>query len=492
MFTLYDLEQLAQLGISEEQANRQLQNFRDGFPFLPLVAPAIPENGINRLSAETQAELIARFDQWGGSRLKFVPASGAATRMFKALFETQAQLKQQPDSEVTDKESQLFFEHLRRFAFYDALQAAAGTTEPLAVLNALLGQPGLDYGSLPKGLLLFHRYDDAPRTAFEEHLVEAALYAKDATDTARLHFTVSPEHRQRFDELVQKVRPHYEEKYNVRFEITFSEQKKSTDTLAADAHNQPFRNADGSLLFRPGGHGALLENLGEIAEDIIFIKNIDNVVPDGLKAETIHWKKVLAGLVLQLREQIHYYLRQLEDSPEPIMLKEIATFLEQTFTLTLPQVPASEYAPLLYAKLNRPLRVCGMVKNEGEPGGGPFIAQNPDGSQSLQIVESAQLDLHNPDIKNRFEAATHFNPVDLVCSFRDYKGGRYDLAQFSDPATGLISLKSKDGHTLKAQELPGLWNGSMSNWNTVFVEVPLITFNPVKTVTDLLRKEHQG
>ena len=493
MFSLYDLEQLSQAGISEQQALQQIDNFRIGFPFLPIEAAATPAKGIVQYSQEQQDELVKCFDNWGGSRLKFVPASGAATRMFKSLYETQTQLAANPQSEINDKDSIDFFAHLPYFAFYETLSKVNGFQKDnkLSVLNALLNESGLNYGNLPKGLLIFHKYDNEVRTAFEEHLVEAALYAKDAYKIARLHFTVSPEHRAKFEALTEKILPEYEKKYSVKFEIIFSEQKKSTDIIAVDERNEPFRNADGSLLFRPGGHGALLENLNEINADIIFIKNIDNVVTDTHKAATIHWKKVLAGALLQLREQIHNYIELIEKYPEPIKLREIAQFLETTFSITLPKVSAQEYAPLLHAMLDRPLRVCGMVKNVGEPGGGPFIARNPSGSSSLQIVESSQLDLQNPEIKNMFNAATHFNPVDLVCSFRNYKGGMYDLRKFRDSATGFISLKSKDGKTLKAQELPGLWNGAMSNWNTLFVEVPLITFNPVKTVNDLLRQEHQ-
>ena len=492
MFNLYDLEQLSQAGISAEQAERQLQNFRAGFPYLPIVAPAVPGKGITQLDADAQAALVQLFDNWSGSRVKFIPASGAATRMFRSLLETKTALAQNSNAAISD-DSATFFASLDKFAFYDEVQKITSfkPDDRKAVLHALLDEAGLNYSNLPKGLLLFHKYAGGARTAFEEHLVEAVLYAKDANNVARLHFTVSPEHRSKFTGLLKKMQQQYEEQFGVTFEITFSEQKKSTDTIAADEHNQPFRNADNSLLFRPGGHGALLENLNALTEDIVFIKNIDNVVTDALKAETVHWKKVLAGLLLQLREQIYRHIAQIENNPDALQLKKIALFLENTFCITLPEVPEKEYAPLLYAKLNRPLRVCGMVKNVGEPGGGPFIARDTDGSLSLQIAESVQLDLNNPEVKKQFNAATHFNPVDLVCSFRDYKGGKFDLLRFRDAATGFISTKSKDGRTLKAQELPGLWNGAMSKWNTVFVEVPLATFNPVKTVLDLLRKEHQ-
>jgi len=487
MLTLFDHRQLQELGITVEQVEQQLNRFRQGFPFLPITAPATPGNGIIQFSKEEQALLLQRFDQWGGSRLKFVPASGAATRMFKALFEYLETGKKGSDVDE-------FFAGLKDFAFYEDLRkiitkdAAEDDSE---WVKALLDVDGLNYGNLPKGLLKFHAYPDGARTAFEEHLVEAALYAKDSAGVARLHFTVSPEHRKGFEALLDEVQQRYEQAYGVKYEVSFSEQKKATDTIAVDLQNEPFRNADGSLLFRPGGHGALLENLNEMQEDIVFIKNIDNITPDKLRADTIHWKKVLAGYLLQLREQIAKYIRELEKGCSDIKLKEIAQFLEKEFCITLPEVKGEEYARTLYAKLNRPIRVCGMVKNEGEPGGGPFIARNADGSLSLQIAESVQIDLQDPEAQRHFKAATHFNPVDLVCSFRDYHGGRYLLPDFRDLATGFISQKSKDGRLLKALELPGLWNGAMSNWNTVFVEVPLITFNPVKTINDLLRKEHQ-
>ncbi|MDR0737575.1 MAG: DUF4301 family protein [Prevotellaceae bacterium] len=488
MFSASDIRQLQYLGIEPAQAAQQIEDFRNGFPYMPVIAPATAGKGIVQVSDEEQTELVHLFDQWGGSRLKFVPASGAATRMFKSLYELRDTAKATPETDT-------FFKRLPDFAFYDDLMNVvkdAGHNNPQAVLNGLLEANGLNYGQLPKGLLKFHRYTEGSRTAFEEHLVEAALYAKDDKNVARLHFTVSPEHAGKFNALLKKVQPDYEKRYGVTYEITFSEQKKSTDTLAVELDNTPFRNADGSLLFRPGGHGALLENLAEIKEDIVFIKNIDNVAPDRLKPDTIHWKKVLAGMMLMLRSRIAAYLAELEQGVSSVKLKEIATFIAQNFCITLPEVEAGQYAALLYAKLNRPMRVCGMVKNAGEPGGGPFLARNADGSQSLQIVESSQIDLHDASVEKIFRASTHFNPVDVVCSFRDYKGGVYDLRKFRDPATGFISQKSKDGRTLKALELPGLWNGAMSDWTTIFVEVPLSTFSPVKTVTDLLRHEHQA
>lgn len=487
MFSSNDQQQLHNLGITQEQVKQQIKDFHKGFPFLPVVAPAVAGKGITQISQEEQEELIGLFDQWGGTRLKFVPASGAATRMFKSLYEYR-------DTENVSADTDVFFNRLKSFAFYDDLIKAVGDDDKnnkIALLNGLLEKKGLNYGCLPKGLIAFHRYNNDSRTAFEEHLVEAALYAKDSNKIARLHFTVSPEHLEGFKSLLERVQPEYEDRYSVKFEVSFSEQKKSTDTIAVDLNNEPFRNDDGSLLFRPGGHGALLENLNEIKEDIIFIKNIDNVVPDHLKADTIHWKKVLAGMMLKLRRQIAAYITLLENGAAELQLKEIATFLAKNFSIVLPEVPAKQYASLLFTKLNRPMRVCGMVKNAGEPGGGPFVVRNEDTSCSLQIAESVQINMNDEKSRKIVERATHFNPVDIVCSFRDYKGGAYDLLKFRDPATGFISMKSKDGRELKALELPGLWNGAMSDWNTMFVEVPLITFNPVKTVNDLLRPEHQ-
>jgi Domain of unknown function (DUF4301) len=436
-----------------------------------------------------------------------VPASGAASRMFKALFEFKDAFQHAQADEQLAKNKALtaFFKDLRKFAFYQNLEesmAAKGLnlSQALAdkkydlVLANLLEDSGLGYGNLPKGLLQFHSYESFTRTPAEEHLVEGANYAKDAQGKVLLHFTVSPEHRSRFDELMAKVKNRYEKEYGVSYEIGFSEQKLSTDTIAVGLDNQPFRNKDGSLLFRPAGHGALLENLNELDADIIFVKNIDNVVPDRLKATTYTYKKAIAGLLLDYQQRIFAYLDQLDKGEaNDQLLDEIASFLEKELCVKTDQSFASKDLKISYlrGKLNRPIRVCGMVKNEGEPGGGPFWAKNSDGSMSLQIAESAQIDMDNAAQKAIAASATHFNPVDLVCATKDYKGRKFDLLQFRDPMTGFISEKSKDGKTLKALELPGLWNGAMADWNTLFMEVPIETFNPVKTVNDLLRDQHQ-
>jgi hypothetical protein len=423
--------------------------------------------------------------------------------MFKNLFEF---LDGDHDLPQTDFE-RTFFERIHDFAFYPALDDACTVMYDACidelidqqryrdVVRALLSDEGLDYGQLPKGLLQFHAYPECARTPLEEHLVEAALYAT-SDGKADVHFTVSTEHRELFEELVERVKQDYEQKYNIQYNISFSEQKPSTDTLAATPEGEPFRTDDGRLLFRPGGHGALIQNLSDLQSDIIFIKNIDNVVPDRLKPATTLWKQVIAGVLVTLQRQAFAYLRRLDEGGlGRSEIEEMCQFLRRELSTEIPgisELPEQELLQTLRRKLNRPMRVCGMVRNVGEPGGGPFLAFNPDGSVSPQILESSQIDTHNPAYMAMFQGGTHFNPVDLVCATRDYQGNRFDLPQYVDPATGFISSKSKNGRDLKALELPGLWNGAMSDWSTVFVEVPLETFNPVKTVNDLLREQHQG
>ena len=434
---------------------------------------------------------------------KFVPASGAASRMFKNLFEF---LGADYDEPTTDFEKK-FFSQIEHFAFYADLNEAcrknAGKDIPgllagkdyKAVVANLLEAAGLNYGALPKGLLKFHKYEDGARTPLEEHLVEGALYAAGADGKVNVHFTVSPEHRSLFEQLVGEKAAKYAEKYGVEYHVSFSEQKPSTDTIAADMDNRPFRDDKGHLVFRPGGHGALIENLNDLDSDIVFVKNIDNVVPDRLKADTVTYKQVLAGVLVTLQKKAFDYLRLIDSGQYTHeQIEEMIRFVQQELYCRKHDIKDLEDGDLilyLKSKLNRPMRVCGMVKNVGEPGGGPFLAYNADGTVSLQILESSQIDMKDPAKKAMFEKGTHFNPVDLVCAIRDYQGRKFDLLRYVDPATGFISYKSKNGKDLKALELPGLWNGSMSDWNTVFVEVPLSTFNPVKTVNDLLREQHQ-
>lgn len=504
-FTEQDQAQIREQGISLDQISQQIQHFIDGFPYLNVIKAATVGDGIVRVPDEQVTSYIRRFDEAARERslVKFVPASGAATRMFKSLF---AAL----DGKM-DKATDEVFARLTDFAFYDELKAAMrsggadldaalANNDRQTVLSYLLTDAGLNYGNLPKGLLLFHRYDDGSRTPVEEHLVEGAAYAN-SDGQVRIHFTVSPEHREHFEALIAREQADYEAWLNVNFDVSFSEQKSATDTISVNMDNTPFRNGDrdgepGTLLFRPAGHGALIENLNDIDADLVFIKNIDNVVPDYLKEPTVTYKKVLAAVLLDAQQRIARLQGLLEgDDVSDGYLTEADDLLRRTlFTLPPDDFDAlSKADKLTYyrQKLNRPVRACGMVKNVGEPGGGPFWARNADGSVSLQIVESAQINLGNPQQKEIFDTATHFNPVDIVCGLKDHTGQKYDLPKYRDPRTGFITAKSKDGKDLKAQELPGLWNGAMADWNTIFVEVPLITFNPVKTVNDLLRKEHQ-
>ena len=501
-----DKSLLAQKGISEEKLNEQLKQFETGFPFLQLSGAASYEKGIVVPSPEEQAQLLQIWDKYveeNHNVVKFVPASGAASRMFKDIF---AFVDAEYDTPQNDFEKK-FFAEIKTAAFYADLNEACLNSykkdiptllaheQYKDVAKAMLNAYGLNYGKLPKGLLKFHSYPEGARTPLEEHLVEGALYAKGSNGKVKVHFTVSPEHRELFENLVAKTQATYENKFNASFDISFSEQKPSTDTVAANADNTPFRNADGSLLFRPGGHGALIENLNDIDADVVFIKNIDNVVPDRLKDDTITYKKLIAGLLVDLQAQAFAYLNKL-DSGQYSMddLREMLQFVQKRLCCKNPNTKVledTELAIYLRKKLNRPMRVCGMVRNVGEPGGGPFLAYNPDGTISLQILESSQIDMSDPEKKKMFEQGTHFNPVDLVCAIKNYKGEKFNLPEFIDKATGFISHKSKDGKELKALELPGLWNGAMSDWSTIFVEVPLSTFNPVKTVNDLYREQHQ-
>jgi hypothetical protein len=489
-FSEKDLKQIAQRGSDITVINEQIENFKSGFPFMKVNRAATINDGMIRLEQHAIDQYIGLFEKESLKKrlLKFVPASGAASRMFKSLYSAK-------DEGKSDKSVDEFFNRLKDFAFYKSLGQYISGNENQQTLEALLTAKGLDYGNLPKGLLEFHKYDGFTRTAIEEHLVEGALYANNK-GKVRLHFTVSPEHKKKFKTLISSVIKKYEEQYSVKYDISFSEQKASTDTIAVGLDNEPFRDNGGNLLFRPAGHGALLENLNDQNADVIFIKNIDNVVPDHLKSETITYKKALAGLLLDYQKQIFYFLKRLEKpAPSHYFVSKSIRFLRNNLNIEPPK-GFRNWSPeekLAFAKdkLNRPLRICGMVKNVGEPGGGPFWALNEDGSVSLQVVESAQFDMKNKKQKEIFETATHFNPVDLLCAVKDYKKEKFDLLKFRDPKTGFITEKSQSGKVLKAQELPGLWNGSMANWNTLFVEVPLITFNPVKTVNDLLRKEHQ-
>ncbi len=505
MLSQQDLKQIAQKGITEEQINMQLEEFKTGFPFLKIESAAGIGQGIIRLDEEDRnnyVDLWNAYKKEGHKIVKFVPASGAASRMFKDMF---AFLDADYDVPTTNFEKH-FFDNIEKFAFYDELNAKCvenngkdikaliGENNYKAVVANMLKAEGLNYGQLPKGMLLFHQYEEGPRTPMEEHLVEGALYAA-SNGEANVHFTVSHEHIEFFEQKVKDKVDSFAKKYDINYNISFSEQKPSTDTVAANPDNTLFRNEDGSMLFRPGGHGALIQNLNDIDADVIFIKNIDNVVPDRIKADTVEYKQVIAGVLIDLQKKAFDYLKVLDSGVyNHHKLEEIIHFVQQDLCCRKADIKELEDAELviyLRNKLNRPMRVCGVVKNVGEPGGGPFLTYNQDGTVSLQILESSQIDKSNEEYMRMFTEGTHFNPVDLVCAVKDYKGVAFDLPKYVDKTTGFISSKSKNGKELKALELPGLWNGAMSDWNTVFVEVPLSTFNPVKTVNDLLREQHQ-
>ena len=477
MFTEKDLSQIERHGLTPEAVESQLENFRRGFPYLKVVRAASPADGV-RMASEAEIDAaVARYEAAaaGTKVVKFVPASGAATRMFKELFEF-------VNEDKRGKGIDTLLGRIGEFAFWPELQAVlpAGADDK-ATVRAIVGE-GLNYGGKPKGLVTFHAYPDGARKAVEEHLVEGAAYAV-SDGVVRIHFTVSPEHRAGFEALLAEKVPVYEARFGVKYDISFSVQKPSTDTVAVNPDNTLFRQDDGTLLFRPAGHGALIENLNEIDADVVFIKNIDNVTTDANRGDTVRYKKALAGMLLALQERTFGYLRALRAGTADTA--EVAAFVEEQLCVGL---PGRCDAALLEALLDRPIRVCGMVRNEGEPGGGPFWVANPDGTESLQIAESSQI---APEDMPLMQSATHFNPVDLVCGVRDSAGGKFDLRQYTDPSTGFISSKSAGGRPLRAQELPGLWNGAMARWNTVFVDVPVSTFSPVKVVQDLLRPQHR-
>ena len=495
MFSQEDKDQMKKKGISPESVEKQISFFRSGFPYLELDRPATVGDGIIRLD-EAEADKWASFyddDSIGMTIEKFVPASGAATRMFKDLFSFIEESDDNSLSSLYEKYPSVkeVVERINEFAFFPLLKELcpgcsniSSTQDAKRMVKAIINESGLNYGNLPKGLLAFHSYSDGYRTSFGEHLAEGALYAKRDTNASHIHFTVTPEHKDMFRKLLKEVNVSFEKFYKTKFIVEFSEQSPSTDTIAVDMENVPFRDTNGKLVFRPAGHGALLHNLNNLKSEIIFIKNIDNVVPDNIKGETVRYKKAIAGILVENVNIITDYLYKIEEGKcNSALITEIKEFYKRNFFIDLSEgISEKEIAAIL----DRPVRVCGMVKNQGEPGGGPFWVRDAKGTVSLQIVESSQVEKGNVVFRN----STHFNPVDLVCFVYNYKGKKFDLNRYTDPETGFISVKSKDGKALKAMELPGLWNGAMANWNTVFVEVPLVTFNPVKTINDLLRNEH--
>ncbi|MBR5877781.1 MAG: DUF4301 family protein [Alistipes sp.] len=477
MFSREDLQQIESHGLTQAQVEQQIENFRQGFPYLKIVRAASAGDGVQVLSDEEVAQAVERYEKLSQELrvVKFVPASGAATRMFKELFEFIN------DDKRTAGIDQLL-DNIEKFAFWPELSEYVMPDSPDEEIVEEIVVGGLGYGSKPKGLVTFHAYEDGARKAVEEHLVEGAMYARSG-DEVYIHFTVSEEHKGGFWDVLAHTQPLYEERFGVKYNISFSVQKSSTDTIAVNPDNTPFRTDDGKLLFRPAGHGALIENLNDIEADVIFVKNIDNVTTDARRGDTITYKKALAGVLLELQDKAFEYLKVLEVGGGEI--ESIAEFVEQKLCVKLPEDYNSQ---TLKQVLDRPIRVCGVVRNQGEPGGGPFWVASGDGLESLQIAESSQI---APEDMHLMKSAKHFNPVDLVCGVMDSRERKFDLTKYTDPSTGFISSKSSGGRELRAQELPGLWNGAMANWNTVLVEVPITTFSPVKVVQDLLRPEHQ-
>jgi Domain of unknown function (DUF4301) len=518
-FNREDHIQMESLGISEEQVKAQIQIFQKPLFFARLCRPCTLGDGIQQISSGDLEHYIQLHEQAAqeGRFIKFVPASGAASRMFKLLFEIYSQNPCPPIEEFHEqagkgdpraKDLLCFLDGLRSMAFFEDLKTLAErmglSAEKLLeqnrwqeMLKYLLTDEGLNYGALPKGLLKFHRYPSGNRTAFEEHLVEAIHTVRDRNGICRVHLTVSPEHEEGFRKYFERIRSSYEQQFQCSLEVTFSIQRHSTDTIAVDLENRPFREKDGRLLFRPGGHGALLSNLADIQGDLIYLKNIDNILPDRLRGPTIIWKKVLGGLLVETQETVYGYVRQLMGGSKDIGLFASAMdFAENRLRIPGPrafkQWTVEKKRDFLLNRLNRPLRVCGMVRNEGEPGGGPFWVEGKDGYLSLQIVENAEVDIQSSEQRAIWGSSTHFNPVDLICAVKDYRGNPFHLKDYVNPEAVFISQKSKDGRDLKSLELPGLWNGAMAEWINLFVEVPIATFNPVKTINDLLKSEHQS
>lgn len=508
-FSEKDMAQLSAIGIDKKKVLDQIAIFNSGIPFVQLEKAAVIGDGISKLSKEEEKDLISYFDKTVPdlSLLKFVPASGAASRMFKALFNFLETFK--PTSESLDayllrtnnKEIAQFFKQKEKLPFFKIVQnriKGKGKTkdeEAYFFVKEILHENALNYGFYPKGLLPFHDYGDFSATPFEEHLKEGAMYAATKAG-ANLHFTISEQHGSLFNQEFDTIKDRVSTLTKTSYNVSYSYQKPSTDTIAVTTENEPFRNSDGSLMFRPGGHGALIENLNEQDADIIFIKNIDNVVVPKYAKEVADSKKILGALLLQVQAKAFEFADLLDKNNLTLdKLNEIRAFLKNNlnvrFLENFESLSLGDQIAVIKDKINRPIRICGMVKNEGEPGGGPFWIRDTHGHISLQIVESAQVDMFNESQVALFKNSTHFNPVDLVCGIKNYKGGKYNLLNFVNPEQGFITGKTHEGKELKALELPGLWNGAMAFWNTIFVEVPLVTFNPVKTVNDLLKPTHQ-
>lgn len=513
-FSQQDIQQIEEKGLSVERVEEQIEIFKRGNIALDIQAAATVWNGIFFYSEQEKYEYVSYYEKQKDHLeiLKFVPASGAATRMFHDLqvfleeFEPKTESLPEYLKRTHNKNLKLFFDNIEKLPFYNRALNNARENQPgfdelnrhsrkLLLVNTILYSHGLGLSNYPKGLVPFHDYTDYVATAFEEHFYEAAKYAE-ANGKANLHFTVSKEHKEKFQAEFDDFKTRVVKKTGVTFNVFYSFQDPKTDTVAVDENNEPFRTKKGALIFRPGGHGALIENLNNQKADLVFIKNIDNVVVLSKLDEVAEYKKMLAGKLLKVQELCFSYLNRLENPKlSEKNMQGILQFIENELYYTFPEdfdeLSVENKIQQLKSRLNRPLRICGMVKNEGEPGGGPFFVKSKSGEQSIQIVEGAQIDQNDPLQKQIAKNATHFNPVDLVCGLKNYKGEAFDLTEFVDPGTCFITSKTIDGKAIKALELPGLWNGAMAKWNSVFVEVPVNTFNPVKTIIDLLKSSHQ-
>ncbi|GAA3595690.1 DUF4301 family protein [Flavivirga amylovorans] len=514
MFIEKDIQQIENKGITVKQVNDQVSRIKNGMSYSNLVAAATIGEGIESYNEQEKKDFIKLYEskQNSLSSLKFVPASGAATRMFKFLFQFLKNFNPSKESiedyakKYNDTLIKTFVSNLEKFPFYDKVVLEVKQEHSnfdnlpqgekyLQFVKTILDVNNLNYSFFPKGLLPFHKYNDAVITAFQEHLFESTLYAS-SNNKANLHFTVSEKHHAYFIEELNRLKEDLEQKRDTTFNVSFSYQQEATETVALTTEGQVFRNEDGSILFRPAGHGALLENLNDLNNDIIFIKNVDNIVVSDKNIEVSEYKKLLAGILIKIQEQIFTFLHKLDEALVlEEQLLEIVAFLSSKMHVSIDEdfedFTLEEKKEYLKDKLNRPIRVCGMVKNEGEPGGGPFWVKDKNGVISLQIVEFAQIDIQDSTQQDIVKNATHFNPTDLVCGVKNYKGEKFNLKEFVDPEAAFITLKTQNGIDIKALELPGLWNGSMAYWNSIFVEVPLSTFNPVKTVNDLLKPAHQ-
>lgn len=514
MFTENNIKQIERKGITIKEATAQVKRIKNGMSYSNLVSAATIGEGIASYNEKEIQNYIKLYEskQNDVNIVKFVPASGAASRMFKFLF--QFLNNYNPDETINayanrtgDKLINAFVFGLENFPFYENVIEKAKALNPnfdslnkdqaiLEFVKTMLSEEGLNYSFLPKGLLPFHKYQDGAVTAFREHLLESTLYGS-SNQKANLHFTVSEKHHSYFNRELENIKKALEEETKTTFNVSFSYQKEETETLALTLNNDIYRNEDGSILFRPAGHGALLENLNDLSNDIVFIKNIDNMVVFDRNKKVSDYKKLVAGVLLEVQEQAFSFLHQLEglSVSEEDMLK-IAGFLSQKMNVSIndefDDLTSEKKKDYLKGKLNRPIRACGMVKNQGEPGGGPFWVKDENGNMSLQIVEFAQIDIDNKEQADIVKNATHFNPTDLVCGIKNYKGEKFNLMNYVDPEAAFITMKTQNGTDIQALELPGLWNGSMAHWNSIFVEIPVETFNPVKTVNDLLKPVHQA